>query len=212
MPRIQPIDREHAPADVASLLDGVEQLLGGVPNLFATVAQSPAGLRSLVSQINALGAGTLDGRTRELVALSVAGANHCDYCASAHTALGQMAKVPPAELAQALQSESPDRRVNAALRFVKRVLESRGQVSDVDLLAVKAAGWTDGQVVELVAHVALNVFTNYLNGVAQTEIDFPPVSRDSMPPFRNPAPGNGKEVPRMGAWTWPPSPLASASC
>lgn len=176
MPRITAIHRDNAAPQAAALLDAVQQQLGTTPNLFKTLAHSPAGLQSLVAQVSALGSGTLSARLRELLALAVAGTNHCDYCASAHTALGQMAKVPVSELAHALKAESPDSKVNAALRFAKAVVDSRGNVSDSELTAIRAAGWSDGQVLEIVANVAVNVFTNYVNLVAQTEIDFPRVA------------------------------------
>jgi uncharacterized peroxidase-related enzyme len=176
MPRITAIARNNATPQAGTMLDAVQQQLGITPNLFKTLGHSPAGLQSLVAQISALGNGTLDARARALVALAVAGTNHCDYCASAHTALGQMAKVPVSELAQALKAESPDSKVNAALRFAKSVVDARGNVSDSELAAVKASGWSDGQVLEIVANVAMNVFTNYVNLVAQTEIDFPRVA------------------------------------
>jgi uncharacterized peroxidase-related enzyme len=176
MPRITALSRHDATPEAAGLLDAVQQQLGVTPNLFKTLAHSPAGLQSLVAQVAALGQGSVSARLRELLALAVAGTNDCEYCASAHTALGQMAKVPSPELTQALKAESPDPKTNAALRFAKAVVDSRGKVSDAQLAAVRAAGWSDGQVLEIVSHVAINVFTNYVNLVAQTEIDFPRVA------------------------------------
>lgn len=123
----------------------------------------------------ALARGRLGARLREQIALAVSQANGCDYCLSAHSALGKGLHLSDAALALARRGRASDPRDEAALRFAKRVVEWRGQVSDADLGEVRRAGYDDGQIVELVANAVLNVFTNYLNQVAETEIDFPVV-------------------------------------
>lgn len=160
---------------VRELLAGVQKSLGAVPNLYRVVAQSPAALEGVLGLTGALARGRLGARLREQIALTVAQANGCDYCLSAHTALGKGLRLSDAELASARQGRASDPRDEAALRFAERVVERRGRVSDADLAEVRRAGYDDGQIVELVANAVLNVFTNYLNQVAGTEIDFPVV-------------------------------------
>jgi uncharacterized peroxidase-related enzyme len=167
--------RADAPAKSQPLLDGVEKQLGLVPNLFRLVGASPAALEGYLGLNGALGR-TLDAKTRERIALAVAQANGCDYCLSAHTYLGlNLARIDDAEIARNRGGHSGDARADAALVFALRVLESRGKVGDADLAAVRLAGFSEAQVIEIVANVALNVLTNYINNVAQTDIDFPVV-------------------------------------
>jgi uncharacterized peroxidase-related enzyme len=167
--------REAAPAASQPLLDAVEKQLGVVPNLFRLVGQSPAALEGMLGLNGALGR-TLDGRTRERIALAVAEVNGCDYCLSAHTYLGlNLAGLDEAEIARNRAGGSSDRKADAAVRFAAKVARERGRVGDADLAAVKLAGFSEAQVVEIVAVVALNVLTNYVNNVAETDIDFPVV-------------------------------------
>ncbi len=175
MARISPIDHEAAEGQARSLLDGVNKSLGTVPNLMATIAHSPATLQAYLGFGQALGGGTLGGKLREQLALAVAGANACEYCASAHTALGKGQGVEESELASNLAADSADPRTDAALKFARAIVVKRGFVSDGDVEAVRAAGFGDGEITEIVGVVALNVFTNYFNHVAQTENDFPRV-------------------------------------
>lgn len=174
MPRIQAIQPNEIDARTQPLLDQVQRSLGLVPNMMKTMARSRATLSGYLELNRAL-SGALDAKLREQIALAVAGANGCSYCASAHTALGSLAGLTPDELESSLQGRSEDPRTEAALRFARRVLETRGDIEDADLAAVYAAGFGVSEAVEIVAHVALNVFTNYLNNVADTAIDFPVV-------------------------------------
>jgi uncharacterized peroxidase-related enzyme len=174
MQRIQPIQVTEAPAKSRQLLESVQQAMGMVPNLMKTLAQSPAALAGYLNLNQALG-GALTGPLREQIALAVAGINGCDYCASAHCAIGAKVGVNSAELAANLHGDSQDGQTRAALKFAGAVVEKRGEVSDGDLDDVRAAGYGDSQIAEIVAVVALNIFTNYFNHVAATEIDFPVV-------------------------------------
>lgn len=167
--------REAAPAVAQPLLDAVHAQLGSVPNLFCLLGSSPAVLEGVLGLSGALGR-TLDVKTRNRIALVTAQANGCDYCLSAHSALGaQLAKLDPAEMRANRHGHSADTQADAALGFAKKVVENQGRVSDADLAAVKLAGFTDAQVVEIVANVALNLLTNFVNNVAATDIDFPVV-------------------------------------
>ncbi len=167
---------DAAPAASRPLLDAVADQLGSVPNLFRLVGQSPAALEGMLGLNGALGK-TLDARTRERIALAVAQVNGCDYCLSAHTYLGlNLAKLDASEVALARQGHSADPKADAAVSFAAHVARQRGRVSDADIAAVKKAGFTEAQVIEIVGLVALNVFTNFVNNVAQTDIDFPVVT------------------------------------
>ena len=175
MSRITIPTDEAAPAASQPMLDAVRKQLGVVPNLFRLVALSPAVLQGYLG-FNAALAKTLDVKTRERIALAVAEVNGCDYCLSAHTYLGlNLAKLDAAEIALNRNGASTDPKAHAAVRFAALVAKARGQVNDADIAAVRAAGWTDAQIVEIVAVVAENVLTNFLNNVAQTAIDFPVV-------------------------------------
>jgi uncharacterized peroxidase-related enzyme len=173
MSRIVLPAREAAPAASQPLLDAVEKQLGVVPNLFKLAALSPAALTGLTSLSGALGK-ALDVKTRERIALAVAQVNGCDYCLSAHAYLAaNLAKLDAGEIALARQGRSGDSKADAAVAFAAKVVHARGHVADADIAAVRAAGFTDAQIVEITALAAENVLTNFLNNVAQTEIDFP---------------------------------------
>jgi uncharacterized peroxidase-related enzyme len=171
--RISIPNPESAPEGSKPLLEAVHKKLGVVPNLFRVAALSPAALEGLLSLNGAL-AKTLDVKTRERIAIAIAEANGCDSCLSAHTYLGlNLAKITPEDAALARKGASTDVKAAAAVRFAVEVAKGRGGVSDANLAAVKQAGFTEAQIVEIVALVAENVFTNFLNKVAQTDIDFP---------------------------------------
>ena len=172
-----PATIDAAPPASRPLLEAVKKQLGVAPNLFRMVANSPAALEGYVSLLGALGKGTLPVATHERIALAVAELNSCDYCLSAHTYLGRnVAKLDDAELAANRAGGSNDPKAAAAVRFAVTVIRQRGHVGDEDLRAVRAEGYTDGEIVEIVQHVALNTWTNYVNSVARTVIDFPVVT------------------------------------
>jgi uncharacterized peroxidase-related enzyme len=171
-----PATIDTAPAAARPLLTAVQKKLGTTPNLFRVVANSPAALEGYLGLSGALDRGTLPAATRERIALAVAEINGCDYCLSAHSYLARhVAKLDDAEIAANRSGSSRDPMADAALRFAARVVLERGHVTDEDVRAVKAAGYDDGQIVEIILHVALNTWTNYLNAVAATEVDFPRV-------------------------------------
>jgi uncharacterized peroxidase-related enzyme len=172
-----PVLITDTPVAAQPLLEAVQQQLGVVPNLFRTVAHSPAALEAYLGLSAALGKGALPAATRERVALAVAQINGCNYCLAAHSYLGRnLAKLDDAEIAANRRGTSRDAKADAAVRFAAAVVQTRGHVSDAALQAVRAAGYDHAQIIEIVMHVALNTWTNYVNEVAQTEIDFPPVS------------------------------------
>jgi uncharacterized peroxidase-related enzyme len=172
-----PASLEAAPAAAHSALAAVRQQLGVLPNLFLVVANSPAALNGYLGLNGALAKGSLDARTRERIAIAIAEFNRCTYCLSAHSYLGKtLAKLDEAEIAANRGGRSNDAKADAAVRFAVRTAAARGHVGDADLIAVRQAGYDEGQIVEIVLHVALNTLTNYVNEVAGTEIDFPVVA------------------------------------
>jgi len=177
MPRIQlPASIDEAPTASRPLLEGVKKMLGSVPNLFRLTGNSPAALEGYLGLNGALAKGSLNPQTRERIALAVAQQNGCGYCLSAHTYLGKnLAKLDDAEIAANRNGTSNDPRADAAVRFAVKLVRERGRVSEADVAAVKVAGYSEAEIVEIVAHVALNTLTNYLNEAFGTPIDFPVV-------------------------------------
>lgn len=171
--RLQFVEESQATGKVKEIYEIVQGKIGMVPNLYRILAASPAVLEGYFDFNMTLAQTSLPSKLREQLAIAIASANHCQYCLSAHTLLGKMAGLEKEELVSAQSAHSHDASTQAALVFARQVVEARGQVSDSDLSDVKAAGFTDAQIVEIVAHVALNIFTNYANNVAKTKIDFP---------------------------------------
>jgi uncharacterized peroxidase-related enzyme len=165
-----------SPAKAQPLLEAVNARLGVVPNMFRLISTSPQALEAYLGMSGALAKGALPAATRERIALAVAELNGCGYCLAAHTYLGRnLAKLDDAEIAANRGGTSNDPKAAAAIGFAVAVARERGHVAEADLAAVKRAGYTDAQAIEIVLHVALNTWTNYVNEVFKTEIDFPVV-------------------------------------
>ncbi len=178
MPRISIPTLDQSPAATRPLLDAVKKQLGVVPNLMKVVGNSPAALGGYLALSGALAKGALGAKTGERIALAIAEVNACSYCLAAHSYLGKnVAKLDDAEIAASRSGTSNDPKADAAVRFAVSVALERGHVSDAAVRAVKNAGYSDAEVMEIVVHVALNTLTNYVNEVAQTEIDFPAVDQ-----------------------------------
>jgi uncharacterized peroxidase-related enzyme len=173
--RIQPVDPQHATGKTRGLFGQVRARLGLVPNLFRVLANAPAALEAYVNFTAALASGTLDERVREQIALTVAESNLCGYCLSAHTYIGEKVGLAPQEIASAIRASAAAPRTDAILKLARSIVVQRGEVSDSDLQRARAGGLTDGEIVETVANVVLNIFTNYVNHVARTVVDFPQV-------------------------------------
>ena len=173
MPRLNALDPDAATGKAQALLRGVRDKLGLVPNMMRTMASSPVVLQGYLGLSGALTTGTLPATVREQLALAIAQANGCHYCLAAHTLLGARAGLAEEDLLAARRGDARDPRAQAALRFALAVVAARGGVADADVDRVRGAGYGDGEIAEIVAHVALNVFTNYLNRVAATVVDFP---------------------------------------
>ncbi|HEX9451138.1 MAG TPA: carboxymuconolactone decarboxylase family protein [Burkholderiales bacterium] len=176
MTRISIPAADQAPAASRPLLDAVNKQLGVVPNLMKVLGNSPTALGGYLNLNGTLAKGAIGAKTGERIALAIAEFNRCGYCLAAHTYLGKnVAKLDDAEIAANRNGTSSDAKADAAVHFAVNVAQERGHVSDAAVLAVKAAGYDDAEVMEIVLHVALNTLTNYVNEVAQTDIDFPAV-------------------------------------
>ena len=180
MSRIPPVDRNTTNDSVRGNFDAVQKQLGVVPNMMRTMAQSPSVLEGYLGFGTALRRGRLPVALHEQIALAVAETNSCDYCLSAHTALGRGVGLSNDELTASREARAADPKAAAALQFARAVVQRRGDVRDQDLASVRAAGYTDGEIAEIIGHVALNVFTNYFNRAAQTDIDFPLVTAGQL--------------------------------
>jgi uncharacterized peroxidase-related enzyme len=181
MSRLSPIDPSTASGKAKELLSAVKAKLGIVPNMTRVMASSPAVLEAYLGFSGALSGGLLDPKVREQLALVTAQRNHCDYCLSAHTAIGKLVGLNEQQIVAGRKGDGGGDKATAALTFAKHLLDHKGQASEASLAAVRAAGHTDGEIAEIIAHVALNVFTNYFNNATEVEIDFPRVSYSELP-------------------------------
>ena len=175
MTRVALLDQNSAPATSQPLLAQIQAAFQSTPNMFRAVANSPAALQSMWAAFGALGNGTLGAALGEKIAVAVANRNSCEYCLAAHTALGKMAGVSAADMQAAQSGESDDPRTAAALRFALRMVEQRAAVGEAEVQRLRDAGFADGEIVEIIAHVALNLFTNYINVALDVPVDFPRV-------------------------------------
>lgn len=176
MARITQVSDTAATPEASALFSAIKGKIGMVPNLYRVAANQPSVLAAMLGLNETLSGGAFDGRTREAIALAVAGANTCDYCASAHSAISAGLKVAPEAVKDHLVGRSDDPRTAAILKLSVSIVSAKGKVSDADLAAARAAGLSEADIVETLANVVANIFTNYLNHVANTDIDFPVVT------------------------------------
>ena len=175
-----PATIEDTPAAAQPMLQAVEQSLGSVPNLFRLMATSPEALEGYLGLNGALSKGRLSLATRERIAIAIAQTNGCDYCNAAHSFLAKtLARLDEAELAANRAGASTDARAHAAVSFAVKVATSQGRVSEADISTVRAAGFSDAEIIEIIGLIALNVMSNYVNKVFQTDIDFPHAAASS---------------------------------
>lgn len=174
MQTINTISLERAEGKTKELLEGIKGKLGMVPNIMATMANSNAVLQAYLNFSEALSQGELPDKLREQIALTVAETNSCKYCLSAHTAIGKMVGLSDEEIEDSRRASSTDSKAEAVLKFSKIMVEKRGNVNSTDIDHLRKEGFSDSDITEIVANIALNLFTNYFNHVADTEIDFPP--------------------------------------
>ncbi|GAA3855032.1 carboxymuconolactone decarboxylase family protein [[Pseudomonas] carboxydohydrogena] len=176
MTRVNLVDPASASGAAAPLLKDITGAFGVTPNMFRAVANSPAALKSMWGSFGALGSGKIGAKLGEQIAVAIANRNACQYCLSAHTVLGQKAGATAEQMANAQAGRSSDPRTAAALTFALKVVEHRAHISDEDVQALRAASFGDEEIVEILAHVALNLFTNYVNVAFDVPLDFPAVA------------------------------------
>lgn len=175
MSRLELIDRTNANAEQAALLESIQAQLGMVPNFLKALANSPAALNAFLGLHHIASNGALDTQTRERLALAVAEQNACQYCVSAHTAIGRKAGLDAGEMIANRRGTSADEKAAAALAFARALVDNMGGVTDLEFAAVRDAGHSDAEIIEIVTHVALNIFTNLIGKASGIEIDFPEV-------------------------------------
>jgi uncharacterized peroxidase-related enzyme len=175
MNRVPLIDRYQTTTERKVLLDAIHGAFGTTPNMFRAVANSPAALKSMWGAFGALSGGVIAPKLGEQIAVAVADRNACEYCLAAHTALGRKAGASAEEMQRAQAGESADAKTQAALHFALKLVNERGQISDGDVQGLRKVGFGDEEIVEILAHVALNLFTNYVNVAFAVPVDFPAV-------------------------------------
>lgn len=176
MSRLKTIQTAEATGRAKDLLEAVQAKLKITPNMTRVMANSPAVLEGYLSFSGALAGGSLNPKLREQLALEVGEQNQCQYCVSAHAAIGKMMGLSDEEIDSARDAQSSSPKVAAALSFAHQIVEKQGKATEADMNAVRAAGFTDGEIAEIVAHVALNIFTNYFNNTTDVEVDFPKIA------------------------------------
>jgi len=173
--RLTQLDPARATGKTKQLFDDVQAKLGFVPNLFRVLANAPAALEGYLNFSGALAGGSLNARVREQISLAVAESNLCGYCLSAHTFIGGKVGLSQKEIIDAIHATAAPGKTDAVLKLARSIVVRRGEISDSDLEHARAAGLNDGEIVETVANVVLNILTNYVNHVARTLVDFPEV-------------------------------------
>jgi uncharacterized peroxidase-related enzyme len=175
MNRITQLDPAQATGRAKQHFDDVQAKLGVVPNLFRVLGNSPAALEGYLNLSRALGGGSLGAKIREQIALTVAESNMCGYCLSVHVSIGDRVGLSEKDITDARRAIAPTARIDAFLKLARNLVVQRGEIGDSDLERARACGLTDGEIVETIANVALNILTNYVNHVARTLVDFPEV-------------------------------------
>ena len=179
MVRINPLKLDQADSETTKTLEELKAKLGMLPNLFTTLAHSPSALNSYLQLSNILAGGRLTAKQRELISLAVAQTNRCEYCLSAHAALGQLAGLDDEAIANARRGSANNAFDKDIISFAQKVVVAQGDVSDADLEIIRKVG-DAGLIMEIVANVSLNILSNYVNLVAKTEIDFPKLDLDTV--------------------------------
>lgn len=170
MSRIAPLNLEHATDTTRPLLEGVQKKIGFLPNVFKTLAHAPAVLSAYLQQSMALSKTSLSAPEKEAIFLATSQVNGCDYCLAAHTVFAGKAGLSTQDIVSARHGQ-----LNAFATLARQITESRGHLSNEQIEAARAAGITDAKIIEVVAHIASQTLTNYLNNLALTDIDFPAI-------------------------------------
>ena len=175
MSRINVVTTDTANAEQQALLNAIQSQLGMVPNFLKVFANSPAALRAFLGLHGIAGAGSLDAATRERIALALAEQNGCQYCLSAHTAIGRKAGLDGEEIDANRAGTSQDAKAAVAVKFARSLIASKGEVTTAELLEMRNAGYSESDIVEVITHAGMNFLTNILGKASRVEIDFPKV-------------------------------------
>lgn len=175
MARINLVTAESANAEQKALLDAIQSQLGMVPNFLKVFANSPEALKAFLGLHGIANAGSLDPQTRERIALALAQQNSCEYCLSAHSAIGRKAGLDNAEIAANRAGGSKNARAAVAVKFARSLVEHTGEVTTAELLEMRNAGYSEAEIVEVITHVGMNILTNILGKAGRVDIDFPKV-------------------------------------
>lgn len=175
MARINTVTYETASAEQKALFDAIQSQLGVVPNFLKVFANSPAALKAFLGLHGIANDGSLDLRTRERIALALAQQNSCEYCLSAHTAIGRKAGLDSAEIEANRAGASQDAKAAVAFRFARALVEHQGEITTAELLEMRNAGYSESDIVEVITHVGMNLLTNILGKAGRVDIDFPKV-------------------------------------
>ena len=175
MSRITTITNETANPEQKALLDAIQSQLGMVPNFLKVFANSPAALRAFLGLYSIANEGSLDPHTRERIALAIAQQNSCEYCVSAHTAIGRKVGLDGAEIQANRAGTSQDAKAAVAVKLARSLVEHTGEVTTAELLEARNAGYTDADIVEIITHAGLNILTNMIGKASRLEIDFPKI-------------------------------------
>lgn len=175
MSRIEMVKPEATTGEKKEILTQIHKTFGVVPNMFKTIGNSTAALRMMWAGFGALGSGKLGAKLGEQIAVAVADTNRCEYCLAAHTALGKSAGLSAETMAQAQAGKSNDPKAQAALTFAVKLVKERAHVSEADIEVLRKVGFDNDEIAEILAHVALNIFTNYTNVAFNVPVDFPKV-------------------------------------
>ncbi|HEX5356170.1 MAG TPA: carboxymuconolactone decarboxylase family protein [Aquabacterium sp.] len=176
MSRINVIDQHNANAEQKALLDAIQGQLGMVPNFLKVFANSPVALQAFLGLHGVANAGSLTPQTRERIALALAQQNTCEYCLSAHTAIGRKAGLTGDEIAAARAGSSEDAKAAVAVKLARSLVEHKGDITTAELIEARDAGYTDADIVEIITHVGMNLLTNILGKASRVDIDFPKVA------------------------------------
>jgi uncharacterized peroxidase-related enzyme len=179
--RIPPVDPERVSAVIGRLFTEIRAKFSLVPNLFRVLANAPVALEGFMSLGAALARGALDEKTRQQLAIAIAESNLCAYCLRAHAAVATKIGLTQAEIGDAIHARAADARTDAILKLARSIVVQRGELSDADLARARASGLSDGEIVETVANVTLNIFENYMSHVARIPIDFSQSESREMP-------------------------------
>lgn len=176
MSRINVVEVQQANAEQKALFDAIQGQLGMVPNFLKVFANSPSALKAFLGFYGIASEGSLNPQTKERIAIALAQQNTCEYCLSAHTAIGRKAGLNGDEMAANRAGSSTDAKAAVAVKLARSLVEHKGDITSAELIEARTAGYSDAEIVEVIMHVGLNLLTNILGKASRVDIDFPKVA------------------------------------